>query len=362
LFSYLLPYLSSKITKKFFKNMLTFTDKGIFCAQGDFYIDPWKPVKRAIITHAHSDHARLGHQFYLAHEHSAPILRLRLGHHIHLQTVEYGKSLYSNGVEVSFHPAGHIIGSAQIRIAYKGEVWVVSGDYKLENDGISTPFEPIKSHTFITESTFGLPIYHWQKQDIIFNQIATWWQKNQQNNKQSVLIAYSLGKAQRLIQHLDTSIGNIFAHGAVYQTQQALVDAGFDVKTIHKWENNFTKNDLKGALIIAPQSAVNTPWLKRFEPYSLGLCSGWVAVRGTVRRRNADVGFVLSDHADWEGLLSAIKATEASRVFVTHGFSAIFAQYLNEIGIQAEEIKTEFGQEEEEEANGQLENKQIPEL
>ncbi|SFF37602.1 ligase-associated DNA damage response exonuclease [Thermoflexibacter ruber] len=328
--------------------MLTFTDKGIYCLQGDFYIDPWKPVKRAVITHAHSDHARWGSQFYLAHEYSAPILRLRLGQDIQLQTIPYNKPLYSNGVKVSFHPAGHIIGSSQIRVEYQGEVWVVSGDYKLEDDGISNAFEPVRCHTFITESTFGLPIYHWDKQEIVFDQMNRWWQKNKENGKQSVLIAYSLGKAQRLIQHLDTSIGKVFGHGAVYQIQQTFVEAGFPIKSIEKWGENFTKPEAKGALIIAPQSAINTPWLRRFEPYSLGMCSGWVAIRGTIRRRNADVGFVLSDHADWKGLLSAIQATEASKVFVTHGFTATFARYLNEIGVQAAEVQTEFGKEEEE--------------
>ena len=180
-------------------DLLTFTKNGIFCPLADVYIDPSRPVKRAIVTHAHSDHARWGNKFYLSHKLNEQILRLRLGKDITLQTVDYKESIDINGVKVSFHPAGHIWGSCQIRVSYKDEVWVVSGDYKLENDGFSDAFEPVQCHAFITESTFGLPVFKWQPQETVYNDIRAWWNENASNGKTSILTAYALGKAQRLI-------------------------------------------------------------------------------------------------------------------------------------------------------------------
>lgn len=330
--------------------LLQFTNKGIYCAPGDFYIDPWAPVKRAVITHAHSDHARWGSQYYLAHRLSEPILKLRLGPDIKLQTLEYNSPIDMNGVKVSLHPAGHIIGSAQIRVEYNGEVWVASGDYKVEDDGISTAFEPVKCHVFITESTFGLPVYRWKTQDTIFENLNNWWQKNRTDGKQSIAFGYSLGKAQRILQYADKTIGPIYAHTAVYNTQKVLVDFGIDIYPVKLWTPAVSKTETAGALIVAPPMAFNTPWLKRFNPISTGYFSGWMQVRGAQRRRNIDTGFALSDHADWPGLLTAIKATEAQKVYVTHGYQAIFARYLNEIGIEAHEVVTQYGDDESEEA------------
>jgi putative mRNA 3-end processing factor len=328
--------------------LIEFTDKGLFCPAGNFYIDPWKPVDNAIISHAHSDHAKWGSKNYLCHTKSKPILQLRLGDN-NYQTAEWNETVIKNGVKISLHPAGHIIGSSQVRVEHNGEVWVFSGDYKTENDGLSGPFEPVQCHTFITESTFGLPIYKWQPQQAIYNDIQQWVLKNMQDDKASVIIAYSLGKAQRVLQAVSAVTNNIFAHGAVWNTQQALLEAGEISPPIKRVTPESNKAEFKNAVIIAPPGADGSPWLKKFTPYRLAICSGWMQVRGNARRRNADKGFVLSDHADWDGLLSAVKATNAQKVFVTHGFQAAFSKYLNEIGIEAAEVKTAYGNEEENE-------------
>lgn len=327
--------------------LIELTESGLYCRVGDFYIDPWQGVDKAIITHAHSDHARSGSRNYLCHYYSAPILKLRLGD-ISVQSIEWNEPVTINNVKVSLHPAGHIIGSSQVRVEYKDEVWVVSGDYKTEDDGISGAFEPVRCNTFISESTFGLPIYSWKPQAEIFNSIQQWIITNQQLGKTPVLIAYSLGKAQRVLQCAAAVTSKIFVHGAIWNTHQAILSAGRVLPVVQRITPETPKEEFKNAVIIAPPSADGTPWMKRFNPYSVGVCSGWMQVRGNVRRRNADAGFVMSDHADWQGLLSAVKATGAEKVFVTHGFQSAFSRYLNEIGIQSAEVKTAYGGEEEE--------------
>jgi putative mRNA 3-end processing factor len=327
--------------------LIEFTDKGLFCRKGNFYIDPWKPVDHAVITHAHSDHARFGSQSYLCHRYSLPILQLRLGPNKY-QVAEWGETIFMNGVKVSLHPAGHVIGSSQIRIECEGEVWVASGDYKTENDGISGAFEPIRCNTFITESTFGLPIYKWKTQAEIYASIQQWILDNQAAERTSVLIAYSLGKAQRVLQAVAQVCDNIHVHGAIWNMHETLVGAGWKLPAVKRVLADTPKEAFKGSVVIAPPSADGTPWMKRFSPYSVGVCSGWMQVRGNARRRNVDAGFVMSDHADWSGLLEAITATGAEKVYVTHGFQAAFSRYLNEIGISAAEVKTEYGNDEEE--------------
>ncbi|MDF2189442.1 ligase-associated DNA damage response exonuclease [Paraflavitalea sp. CAU 1676] len=327
--------------------IIEFTDKGLYCPAGRFYIDPWEPVDKAIITHAHSDHARAGHKAYLSHHDTIPFLQLRLGEHVY-QGIGWNELIYLNGVKVSLHPAGHIIGSSQVRIEQQGEVWVVSGDYKVENDGISGAFEPEPCNVFITESTFGLPIYNWKPQETIYNDIRHWIHDNQLAGKTSVLIAYSLGKAQRVLQAVAPLTGNIFVHGAIYNTHQVLTRGGWNLPEVIRVTPELPKDAYKGQVVIAPPSADGTSWMRRFAPFSVGVCSGWMQVRGHQRRRNADAGFALSDHADWKGLLEAVKATGASKVFATHGFQSVFSRYLNEQGIEAAEVKTAFGGEEEE--------------
>ncbi len=331
-------------------NLISFTDKGLFCERGNFYIDPWKPVEYAVITHGHSDHAHFGNKYYLCHKFTKPILQLRLGNN-NYQTTEWNEPIFMNGVKLSLHPAGHIIGSSQIRLEYNEEVWVVSGDYKTEDDSISGRFEPLKCNTFITESTFGLPIYKWKPQQAIYTDIITWISKNKESGKTSILLTYSLGKAQRVLQAIKETTQTIFAHGAVFNMQQTLIDAGWNLQPVVRITPETPKELLKETVIIAPPGAESTSWIKRFHPYSIGVCSGWMQVRGNARRRNVDAGFALSDHADWNGLLQTVKETGAEKVFVTHGFQSAFSRYLNEENIAiAAEVKTQFGNEDEEAA------------
>jgi putative mRNA 3-end processing factor len=338
--------------------LIEFTDKGLCCPQGQFYVDPWKPVPRAVITHAHSDHARLGNQYYLCHHDTKPLLQLRLGDN-NYESIGWNETIFMNGVQVSLHPAGHMIGSSQIRIEYQGEVWVVSGDYKTEDDGISSAFEPVRCNTFITESTFGLPIYNWKLQSEIYQNIKDWIIKNCEEEKTSVLIAYSLGKAQRLLHPIAETDKKIFLHGAIWNAHQALLKAGWQLPEVERVWQDAPKDIYKGQVVIAPSSAESSPWIKRFTPYAIGICSGWMQVRGNVRRKNADAGFVLSDHADWKGLLQTIRATGAEKVFVTHGFQSAFSRYLNETGIEAAEVKTEYGGEEDNDPINQLAEEQF---
>ena len=322
--------------------LLEFTDKGIYCARADVYIDAWQPVNKVLVTHAHSDHARWGSDHYLCHKLSAPVLQWRLGDGNTIESVDYDQPLMINGVRFSFHPAGHIIGSAQIRVEYQSDVWVVSGDYKLEDDGISTPFEPLKCDVFISESTFGLPVYQWKPQKEVFKEINDWWHKNQQEGKASVLTGYSLGKAQRLLQNIDTAIGPVYTHGAIENINQVISNMGIPLKKTIRVTNDIPKENFSKALIIAPPSASNSPWMRRFQPFSIGIASGWMSLRGTRRRRAVDRGFVVSDHADWDGLNKAIKETGAEKIIITHGYRSIFSRWLNDQGYQATVENTLF--------------------
>jgi putative mRNA 3-end processing factor len=322
--------------------LLEFTDNGIYCKQADVYIDPWKPVDKAIITHAHSDHARWGMKHYLCHEKSKAILEYRLGKDILIETKKYHEPFYINRVNFSLHPAGHVIGSSQIRVEYKGEVWVVSGDYKTEFDGISDAFEPIKCNTFITECTFGLPIYNWQNQSEVFNEMIHWIKQNQQNGFNSVIFAYALGKAQRIIQNIYPEISEIYTHGAIENTNRVIRESGIFIAPTILINKETDLKKIKGKVIIAPPSAQDTPWLRKLEPYKTAVASGWMALRGTRRRRNIDKGFVLSDHADWKGLNSAIKYSECETVIATHGYTEIFSRWLKENGYNTRTEKTQF--------------------
>lgn len=328
--------------------LIQFTNKGIYCKQGDFYIDPWRPVDRAVTTHGHADHVKWGNKAYLCHDLTKPILNQRLGEDLHIETLPYGKGVSINGVKVSLFPAGHVIGSAQIKLEYKGEVCVVSGDYKTEDDGISTAFEPVKCHTFVSESTFGLPIYKWQLQDTIFDQIKDWVSGNHDRNKTSVLVAYSLGKAQRLIKGL-AGYDELYVHNSIANLNDRFIHAGVDLPRTIRITTDTSKDELRNGIVIVPPALAEGRWIKKLHNAATGVCSGWMQVRASRRWRSADAGFALSDHADWPGLLSAIKATGAEKVFVTHGYTATFSKYLNEIGIESEEVKTQYGNEEEEE-------------
>jgi len=321
--------------------LLSFTDRGIYCAAGDFYIDPWRPVDRALITHGHADHARSGHARYLATEAAAPVMRHRLGD-INLDTIRYAERRDINGVTVSFHPAGHVPGSAQIRVEHKGEVWVASGDYKTCDDGFSEPFEPVKCHAFITECTFGLPVFSWTPQQTVANEINDWWRQTTAQGRTPILGAYALGKAQRILANLDATIGPILTHGAVEMTNEILRAQGLHLPDTIRVTPDTKIKDHPNALVLATPSAIGGSWANRFGPASTGFASGWMQLRGVRRRRAADRGFVMSDHADWAGLNTAIRETGASRIFVTHGYTAIFRRWLQSEGYDAQIVETEF--------------------
>ncbi len=321
--------------------LIDFTDRGMYCKQADVYIDPWKPVNKALITHGHSDHARSGSQVYLTHHQNIPVLQKRL-HAPVIQGVAYGETITINGVAFSFHPAGHVLGSSQVRVEYQGEIWVASGDYKLQDDGVAAPFEPVTCHTFITESTFGLPVFNWNPQTRVLDEINAWWNKCKQEQKCAVLFAYSLGKAQRILKNIDTSIGEIFVHGAVDEMNLAHKEAGIVLPQTTRVNNDIPAQRYRGALVIAPSSADQTPWMKKLEPYATAAASGWMALRGARRWQAAERGFVLSDHADWRELNTAVKATGAEHIIVTHGYTHVFAKWLTEQGLNGITVNTHF--------------------
>lgn len=325
--------------------LIEFTNKGIFCRRGNFYIDPWFPVKNAVITHGHGDHARWGMQHYLCHHFTKPILKKRISEDISVESLEYGETIEKNGVKITLFPAGHIIGSAQVRLEYKGYVAVVSGDYKVQDDGLSTPFETVKCHEFVTESTFGLPIYNWLSVPKTNEALQNWVLHNQNLGKTSVFIGYSLGKAQRVMSALG-GMDEIFVHRSIAHLNQAFEEIGISLPDYQILEVE-DKKKIQGKIIIVPPALLDSNIIKKIPDAALGICSGWMQVRGSRRWRSADAGFAVSDHADWNGLLQAIKSTGAEWVHVTHGFTHVFSKYLNEIGIRADAVKTQFGNDEE---------------
>jgi putative mRNA 3-end processing factor len=323
-------------------DLITLRPEGLYCPAGGFHIDPWRPVERAVITHAHADHARAGHVSYLAAADAGQVLRARLGA-IRLQLPAYGEPVWINGVRVSLHPAGHVLGSAQVRVEHQGRVWVASGDYKLGADPTCAPFEPLRCDVFITESTFGLPVYRWAPDRDVFAQIDGWWRANAAAGRASVLFCYAFGKAQRILAGVDASIGPIACHGAVEMLNAAYRASGVALPPTLRAGEVADRSVFRRALVLAPPSAQGTPWLKRCGEYSDAFASGWMQLRGVRRRRALDRGFVLSDHADWPGLQQAIAATGASRVIVTHGYVEVLVRWLGEQGLQAEAFATEYG-------------------
>ncbi len=322
--------------------LIKFTNKGIYCIPGKFYLDPWLPVDYAVISHGHADHARYGMKYYLCQEDSKAILKHRLGQDINIETLPYNIPKQINGVLVSFHPAGHVIGSAQIRLEYKGFVVVFTGDYKVKHDNLTIPFEPIKCHEFITESTFGLPIYNWVSEAEIQKQMIDWVMKNKDQNRTSVFIGYSLGKAQRIMKLME-GVDQMFVHSAIHNLNIAIESSGIILPKTDLLSYDFKKEDLQNKIVILPPALLGSKLLKRIPNAATAICSGWMQIRGNRRWKAVDAGFAVSDHADWNGLLSAVKATEAEKVYVTHGSQATFSKYLNEIGIPSAEVKTEYG-------------------
>jgi putative mRNA 3-end processing factor len=319
--------------------------QGLYCPPGDFYIDPWQPVPHALITHAHGDHLRAGNARYLAAEAGRQVILARVGA-VDLQTLPYGVAIEHRGVRISFHPAGHVLGSAQIRLEHGGRTWVVSGDYKTAPDPTCTPFEPVRCDVFVTESTFGLPVFRWAPEQAVFDEIDAWWRANAEAGRASIVHAYSFGKAQRVLAGVDASIGTIVVHGAVATMDAAYRASGVALPPTRS-VLEATPEELRRCLVIAPPSAQGSAWAKRFGDASDAFASGWMRLRGARRRRNVDRGFVLSDHADWPGLLQAIAASGAPRVVVTHGYVEPLVRWLAEQGLESGAFRTEYGDDEE---------------
>ncbi|MBD8018636.1 ligase-associated DNA damage response exonuclease [Kaistella pullorum] len=339
--------------------LIEFTNKGIYCIPGKFYLDPWRPVDLAVISHGHGDHAKWGMKKYLCHDFTKPILQHRISPDIEVQSLPYGEQISINGVKLSFHPAGHIVGSAQIRLEYKGYVSVFSGDYKVQDDGLSTPFEIVRCNEFVTESTFGLPIYNWLEPEQYAEQMKNWHLMNKEQGKTSVFIGYSLGKAQRIMKAVE-GCGKIFVHNSVAKINEAIESSGIQLPEYKPVYFNEDLKKINNEIVIVPPALLDSNMIRKIPNRATGLCSGWMQVRGSRRWRSADAGFAISDHADWTGLLDTVKATGAEKVHVTHGQTAVFSKYLNELGIEAYEVKTHYGDEEEEEKN-MLEAPKTPE-
>lgn len=312
--------------------VLQITRNGLFCPAGDFHIDPWRPVERAVITHAHADHARGGSRTYLCARSCTDLLRARLGDGTAVQSLGYGEPLRLGGVTLSLHPAGHVRGSAQVRIAQGGYVCVVSGDTKTAPDPTCAPLEPLPCHYLLTEATFGLPVFRWPDPARVFEEINAWWRTNQAEGRTSVLFAYALGKAQRIMAGLDASIGPILTHGAVEKISRIYREAGIALPATRHVDTVTDRRTLAGALVIAPPAGDHPAWLRRFPARSRAFASGWMRIRGNRRRRAMDRGFVLSDHSDWDGLLRTVAASRAEAVGVTHGYAAEMSRWLTENG------------------------------
>ncbi|MBA3317855.1 MAG: ligase-associated DNA damage response exonuclease [Gemmatimonadales bacterium] len=322
--------------------LLRLTDRGLYCEVGNFFVDPWGAVDRAVVTHAHGDHVAWGCRDYLTSAEGVGVLRSRLGPDARVGGLPFGERISINGVGVSLHPAGHILGSSQVRVEHGGEVWVVSGDYKMDPDPTTTAFEAVRCHTFITESTFGLPIYRWPPQHQVLRDINAWWRGNQEAGKASLLYGYALGKTQRLLAGLDPAIGPILTHGAVERMTAVYRAAGVPLPPTTHAGSLDRRTDWSRALILAPPSADGSVWTRRFGARATAFASGWMLVRGARRRRSLDRGFPLSDHVDWPGLLAAVDATGAERVWVTHGFTGPVVRWLQEQGLDASAVETRF--------------------
>ena len=324
-------------------NLVEPTASGLYCAAGGFHIDPWQPVERAVITHAHGDHLRPGSQAYLCAAEGLRVVQHRLGTDAPVQGAAYGEVVDVNGVRVSLHPAGHILGSAQVRVEHKGEVWVASGDYKRAPDPTCVPFEPLRCHTFITEATFALPLFRWDPPETTVAEICAWWDEMRAAGRPAVIFAYALGKAQRVLAELARCTDRpVFVHGALVDLTEVYRASGVTLPPIQRATDTARGTSFAGELVVAPLSARGTTWMRRFRDHSSAFASGWMRIRGARRRRGYDRGFALSDHADWDALVQTVEETGASRVFVTHGYTHQLARFLAERGVEAAPWQTQY--------------------
>ncbi len=326
-------------------DLVVLRPEGLYCPAGGFFIDPWRPVDRAVLTHAHADHARTGHGHVLCSARGHPVFQARLGNQAPLQCLAFGEPLRVGDVVVSLHPASHVLGASQIRIQKGAAVWVVSGDYRVVADASCDAFEPVTADVFVTETTFGLPIYRWHPQNQVVAEVVQWWQEQAQEGRACLMYTYALGKAQRLVMALEQYLGirsgpgPVYVHAAVEKMNAAYREAGIDIPALSVAPARLSPGDL----VLAPQSVQGSQWLGRQKtPVSEASVSGWMTVRGARRRQPGVRGFVLSDHADWPGLLWAIDQTQAGRVILTHGQTAFMARWLAEQGRRADTFQTEF--------------------
>ncbi len=323
--------------------MLSAGPGGLSCPSGGFHIDPWRPAELAVITHAHADHARKGSGRYIAAADSVGVLRHRLGADIDITGLAYGEPVTLGDTRVSLHPAGHVLGSAQVRVETSAGVWVVTGDFKRDPDPTCAPFEPVSCDVLVTEATFGLPVYRWPAPSLVARQIFDWWQCNAAAGRPSVLFCYAFGKAQRVLAELTAFTDQaVYVHGAVDAITQLYRDAGVDMLPTRPVTSSRSA-DYAGALVVAPPGAAGSAWMRRFTPCATGFCSGWMSIRGQRRRRGYDRGFVLSDHADWKGLLATVRDSRAKKILTTHGRDAALIRYLGELGHDAAPLETPWG-------------------
>ena len=333
------------------------TETGLYCAAGGFHIDPWDAVDRAVITHAHGDHLRPGSRAYLCAEAARPLVEYRLGAEVSVQSCAYGEVIEIDGVRVSLHPAGHILGSAQVRVEHRGEVWVASGDYKRAPDPTCAAFEPLRCDTFITEATFALPLYRWDDPAVSVREICDWWDEMRSAGRPAVLFCYAVGKAQRVLGELARYTDRrVFVHGALVGLLDAYRGAGVTLVPTERATETARGRSFAGELIVAPLSARGSTWMRRFGDHSSAFASGWMRIRGARRRRAYDRGFALSDHADWDALLRTIAETGAERVFVTHGYTQQLSRFLSERGLHAQPWRTAYEGEPEASEKSQIPN------
>lgn len=327
-------------------DLIVLGPEGLYCPAGDFHIDPWKPVPRAIITHGHGDHARGGMGEYHCTVPTLPILRWRLGEQSYTTHCN-GEPFQLGRARVSLHPAGHVLGSAQVRVEVDGQTWVASGDYKRQPDPTCDPFEVVPCDVFITEATFGLPVYRWPHTPDVAREIAQWRRDCAARGEAAVLLCYSLGKAQRVLAELlPFDDQPALLHGAVAAGVEVYRQAGIDLLPTRLVADEEKGAEFAGQLVIAPPSAAGSAWMRRFRKAQTGFASGWMRIRGNRRRRNYDRGFVISDHADWPDLCRTVRETGARRVIATHGNTDALIRALREEGIAAEAFRTDYGGEE----------------
>jgi len=312
------------------EDLIRYKDGSLYCELANVWIDASKQVKKALIAHAHFDHFTFGCEEYISTKETAILLKERAGDNIKMKTFEYGEEFKINGINISFHPSGHILGSSQIRFIFAEEKWLISGDFKLQKDPTCKQYEIVKTDYLISECTFGLPIFKWDEPNKIANDISKWITNSPE--KTSLLFCYSLGKAQRLLNEISQTNfkGNIYSHGSIYKMNNCYKELGIDIKDTIKIENKKNIDELKGSLILLPPSLSKVSYLKNFKNIQTAFASGWMSIRALRKRSGYDKGFPISDHADWDGILEVVKKSEAKNVFFHHGDSEALSKYLVE--------------------------------